>query len=252
MVPWSLLTEWQELKGAKHRARGQMLSCFSVCTHTFFSAVLNIVPLHPLVSLLWYHLVNASIAPWPDGHNDASAAADHDALLHLSSFATDDTTPSIYLLFSPLSPLSPLLYQTCGWHPFPNQDYFDIVKNPMDLSTIKRKLDTGQYQEPWQYVEDIWLMFNNAWLYNRKTSRVYKYCSKLAEVFESEIDPVMQGLGYCCGRKVRRVNKSHLLFRVCSTCLITNFLFVIVWVFPPNSLLLWKTVMHHPAWCCLF
>lgn len=85
------------------------------------------------------------------------------------------------------------------------QDYFDIVKNPMDLSTIKRKLDTGQYQEPWQYVDDIWLMFNNAWLYNRKTSRVYKYCSKLAEVFEQEIDPVMQSLGYCCGRKVRRV-----------------------------------------------
>uniref|UniRef100_A0A3B4F6M7 histone acetyltransferase n=1 Tax=Pundamilia nyererei TaxID=303518 RepID=A0A3B4F6M7_9CICH len=81
-------------------------------------------------------------------------------------------------------------------------DYFDIVKNPMDLSTIKRKLDTGQYQEPWQYVEDIWLMFNNAWLYNRKTSRVYKYCSKLAEVFEQEIDPVMQSLGYCCGRKL--------------------------------------------------
>ncbi|XP_077308681.1 histone acetyltransferase p300 [Lithobates pipiens] len=81
-------------------------------------------------------------------------------------------------------------------------DYFEIVKTPMDLSTIKRKLDTGQYQEPWQYVEDIWLMFNNAWLYNRKTSRVYKYCSKLAEVFEQEIDPVMQSLGYCCGRKL--------------------------------------------------
>lgn len=77
------------------------------------------------------------------------------------------------------------------------------MKNPIDLSTIKRKLDTSQYQEPWQYVDDVWLMFNNAWLYNRKTSRVYKYCSKLAEVFESEIDPVMQGLGYCCGRKVR-------------------------------------------------
>lgn len=84
------------------------------------------------------------------------------------------------------------------------QDYFDIVKNPIDLSTIKRKLDTGQYQEPWQYVDDVWLMFNNAWLYNRKTSRVYKYCTKLAEVFEAEIDPVMQGLGYCCGRKVRQ------------------------------------------------
>ncbi|KAI5087532.1 histone acetyltransferase p300 isoform X7 [Silurus meridionalis] len=87
-------------------------------------------------------------------------------------------------------------------------DYFDIVKNPMDLSTIKRKLDTGQYQEPWQYVDDIWLMFNNAWLYNRKTSRVYKYCSKLAEVFEQEIDPVMQGLGFCCGRKGENVSLS--------------------------------------------
>jgi len=81
----------------------------------------------------------------------------------------------------------------------------------MDLSTIKRKLDTGQYQEPWQYVDDIWLMFNNAWLYNRKTSRVYKYCSKLAEVFEQEIDPVMQSLGYCCGRKVRKISIFSLL-----------------------------------------
>ena len=80
-------------------------------------------------------------------------------------------------------------------------DYFTIIKKPMDLSTIKRKLDTGQYQEPWQYVDDVWLMFENAWLYNRKTSKVYRYCTKLKEVFEAEIDPVMQSLGYCCGRK---------------------------------------------------
>ncbi|KAJ8934660.1 hypothetical protein NQ318_017026 [Aromia moschata] len=80
-------------------------------------------------------------------------------------------------------------------------DYFDIVKKPMDLSTIKRKLDIGQYADPWEYVDDVWLMFDNAWLYNRKTSRVYRYCTKLAEVFEQEIDPVMQSMGYCCGRK---------------------------------------------------
>ncbi|XP_025086148.1 CREB-binding protein-like isoform X2 [Pomacea canaliculata] len=80
-------------------------------------------------------------------------------------------------------------------------DYYDIIKKPMDLSTIKRKLDTGHYLDPWEYVDDVWLMFDNAWLYNRKTSRVYKYCSKLAEVFEAEIDSVMQSLGYCCGRK---------------------------------------------------
>ena len=60
-----------------------------------------------------------------------------------------------------------------------SKDYFDIIKKPMDLSTIKRKLDTGQYQDPWQYVDDVWLMFDNAWLYNRKTSRVYRYCTKV-------------------------------------------------------------------------
>ncbi|MCL4122459.1 UNVERIFIED_CONTAM: hypothetical protein GTU68_034122, partial [Idotea baltica] len=80
-------------------------------------------------------------------------------------------------------------------------DYFDIIKKPMDLSTIKRRLDTGYYNDPWDYVDDVWLMFDNAWIYNRKTSRVYRYCTKLAEVFEQEIDPVMQSLGYCCGRK---------------------------------------------------
>ena len=58
-------------------------------------------------------------------------------------------------------------------------DYFDIIKRPMDLSTIKKKLDTGQYADPWQYVDDVWLMFDNAWLYNRKTSRVYRYCTKV-------------------------------------------------------------------------
>lgn len=61
------------------------------------------------------------------------------------------------------------------------QDYYDIVKKPMDLSTIKRKLDTGQYADPWEYVDDVWLMFDNAWLYNRKTSRVYKYCSNVSD-----------------------------------------------------------------------
>jgi E1A/CREB-binding protein len=60
-------------------------------------------------------------------------------------------------------------------------DYFDIVKKAMDLSTVKRKLDTGQYSDPWEYVDDVWLMFDNAWLYNRKTSRVYRYCTKVSE-----------------------------------------------------------------------
>lgn len=64
-------------------------------------------------------------------------------------------------------------------------DYFEIIKNPMDMSTIKTKLDNGDYKDPWQFVDDVWLMFENAWTYNRKTSKVYKCCSKVTRFLYS-------------------------------------------------------------------
>lgn len=44
----------------------------------------------------------------------------------------------------------------------------------MDLSTIREKLDSGIYIEPWQFIEDVWLMLDNARRYNRKGSNVYR------------------------------------------------------------------------------
>lgn len=70
-------------------------------------------------------------------------------------------------------------------------DYFDIVKKPMDLSSIKNKLIQGKYSDPWEYVDDVWLMFDNAWLYNRKTSRVYRYCTKVSLLYNSTISTVL-------------------------------------------------------------
>lgn len=61
-------------------------------------------------------------------------------------------------------------------------DYLDIIKKPMDLGTVEKKLRKGEYSDPWEYVDDVWLMFDNAWLYNRKTSRVYRYCTKVVVI----------------------------------------------------------------------
>ena len=58
------------------------------------------------------------------------------------------------------------------------------------------------------------LMFDNAWVYNKKTSRVYKYCTKLAEVFDDCINSAMVKLGYCCGG---RVSSAHSLLKQCSS-----------------------------------
>ena len=56
-----------------------------------------------------------------------------------------------------------------------------------------------------QFCEDIWLMFDNCWTYNKKNTRVYKMGLKLSEVFDMHIDDAMKKLGYCCGRRVSSV-----------------------------------------------
>lgn len=117
-------------------------------------------------------------------------------------------------------------------------DYFDIVKKPMDLSTIKRKLDIGQYNDPWEYVDDVWLMFDNAWLYNRKPSRVYRYCTKVGSHFIPiktsrnifQIFPVV--------RSLRTRNRS-------SDASPWILLWKKIHLQPSSALLLRKTTLHH-------
>lgn len=91
--------------------------------------------------------------------------------------------------------------QPVNWELLDIPDYPSIVKSPIDLATIKEKLIGGAYGSPWDVVDDFWLMFNNAWLYNKKTSKVYKMCSTLAKLFESKIDEIMVACGFCCGRE---------------------------------------------------
>ena len=48
--------------------------------------------------------------------------------------------------------------------------YFDIVKNPMDLSTVRHKLDSGQYQSVSEWKDDMELIWKNSLLVNSRTS----------------------------------------------------------------------------------
>jgi len=45
-------------------------------------------------------------------------------------------------------------------------DYFDIIKNPMDFSTIKKKLNQSLYTKCRDFIDDIELTFNNCIKYN--------------------------------------------------------------------------------------
>lgn len=57
--------------------------------------------------------------------------------------------------------------------------YKDVISNPIDLGAIKGKLLSGVYDEPWKYLDDVRLMFDNAWLFNKKDTIIYGYCTKV-------------------------------------------------------------------------
>ena len=57
--------------------------------------------------------------------------------------------------------------------------YHNVIKNPMDLGQIQKKLLQEEYSDPWEYMEDVYLMLNNARLYNKVISNIYKYTFKV-------------------------------------------------------------------------
>ncbi|KAE9415295.1 hypothetical protein Angca_002608, partial [Angiostrongylus cantonensis] len=72
----------------------------------------------------------------------------------------------------------------------------------MEIIYTKCNFDSHLYKNPWVLCEDMWLMFDNAWKYNRKGRAAYKSCMKLSEMFVIEMDPVMQHMAYCCSRRL--------------------------------------------------
>lgn len=47
------------------------------------------------------------------------------------------------------------------------QDYYTIIKTPMDLNTIKKRLENKYYVKASECIEDFNTMFSNCYLYNK-------------------------------------------------------------------------------------
>ncbi|KAJ8534557.1 hypothetical protein K7X08_016285 [Anisodus acutangulus] len=69
-------------------------------------------------------------------------------------------------------------------------DYFDIIKNPMDLGTVKSRLETNRYTSPEEFAEDVRLSFQNAMTYNPKGQDVYMMAEQLSKIFEEKWAPI--------------------------------------------------------------
>jgi hypothetical protein len=64
-------------------------------------------------------------------------------------------------------------------------DYFSIIKNPMDLGTIKSKLVKNMYFGTEEFEADIRLTFSNAMIYNPPDNSVHKMAVELNNIFET-------------------------------------------------------------------
>jgi len=73
--------------------------------------------------------------------------------------------------------------------------YPNIVKHPMDLGTIKNKLDGGNYGSLQSFEEDVRLMINNCFKFNQIGTYVYNEGQELETVFEKEWTDILVSAG---------------------------------------------------------
>lgn len=71
-------------------------------------------------------------------------------------------------------------------------DYFTIITNPMDLGTIRKKLDAGEYDTVDQFKADVDLVFKNACTYNLPGSDVYVMSEIVQKEFNKKFAPVLR------------------------------------------------------------
>ncbi|RHY28248.1 hypothetical protein DYB32_006114 [Aphanomyces invadans] len=71
-------------------------------------------------------------------------------------------------------------------------DYFKVIKEPMDLGTVRGNLENGVYPDPHAFAEQVRLVFNNCMRYNAAHTQVHVFAQKLLEDFEKKMKAVFK------------------------------------------------------------
>ncbi|KAI1503088.1 Bromodomain-containing protein [Biscogniauxia marginata] len=65
-------------------------------------------------------------------------------------------------------------------------DYFEKVTRPMDLGTVKAKMDAGEYGSDTEFVADIRQIFQNCYTYWTPNAAMWTTCEKFEKTFEEK------------------------------------------------------------------
>jgi hypothetical protein len=77
-------------------------------------------------------------------------------------------------------------YEPVDWVRMELPDYPKVIKKPMDLTTMRRKLDNGEYATPMKFYEDFRLMIRNCFTYNPIGTIVNQAGIELQRVFDEK------------------------------------------------------------------
>ncbi|EGZ07283.1 hypothetical protein PHYSODRAFT_348185 [Phytophthora sojae] len=66
-------------------------------------------------------------------------------------------------------------------------NYFDYIKNPMDLTRMKEKVERAEYSKIDQFSSDIKLMATNAKTFNRVGEPVHQMAIEIEQLYESKL-----------------------------------------------------------------
>lgn len=64
--------------------------------------------------------------------------------------------------------------------------YYKIIKKPMDLETMRKKLDSGEYSNAKEFEKDFWQIGKNCRLFNGEDSLITERVKGLEELFKAE------------------------------------------------------------------
>ncbi|KAH9999858.1 hypothetical protein BJV77DRAFT_975101 [Russula vinacea] len=78
-------------------------------------------------------------------------------------------------------------------------DYYDIVRRPMDLKTIKARIREGQIASSDEFQRDVYLMFANSLMYNRPGSDIFNMAEEMMLESETQINTFRQTEGIIKG-----------------------------------------------------
>lgn len=101
--------------------------------------------------------------------------------------SSQDNHTRLYLVLKPL--LNDLIHHPASWpfrkpvDPVEVPDYLSVIKNPMDLSTMSKRLESNHYKSIAEFTADIKLIADNCRTYNDPETTYYKNANILENFY---------------------------------------------------------------------